>query len=114
VTCVADPSDPTGRRCGACPSGYAGDSTTKNGCKDVDECDDGNNGGCFALSTCVNTAGGRTCAGCPAGYAGNGRSCADVDECADGYNGGCDALTRCVNQPGASACSVGLCKLESS
>ena len=46
---LAPPSD--GYKCGECPPGYTGDGET---CVDVNECDDGNNGGCDALTTCTN------------------------------------------------------------
>lgn len=104
VTCAADPSDPAGRECGACPAGYAGLSTEKNGCVDIDECAT-DNGGCFKLTTCVNSAGGRLCGACPAGYTGDGVTCVDVDECLED-NGGCDPLTKCENQPGSSVCTA--------
>ena len=65
---LAPPSD--GYKCGECPPGYTGDGET---CVDVNECDDGNNGGCDALTTCTNNVGGLpTCGACPTGYKGSG------------------------------------------
>ena len=107
VSCMALPWEATGRLCGGCPAGFTGNGSVVGGCVDVDECLE-NNGGCFHLSTCVNSQGGRACGPCPAGYVGDGVTCADVDECLEN-NGGCDPLTACVNTVGGVAC--GACPL---
>src|SRR6185312_15773928 len=38
---------------------------------DINECLT-SNGGCDALTTCINTNGSRLCSGCPSGYQGSG------------------------------------------
>lgn len=40
-------------------------------CQDIDECQDGRNGGCVTNSYCINTAGSYTCGDCVDGYQGN-------------------------------------------
>nr|XP_046914139.1 cartilage oligomeric matrix protein-like [Dermatophagoides farinae] len=40
-------------------------------CQDIDECQDGRNGGCVSNSYCINTAGSYTCGDCVDGYQGN-------------------------------------------
>ena len=54
-----------GFRCTACPPGYRGPRVQGVGleyarrnrqvCRDIDECSDGNNGGCVSNSQCLNT-----------------------------------------------------------
>jgi len=41
---------------------------------DIDECEDGNNGGCDANADCINKPGSRKCI-CKPGYFGNGLWC---------------------------------------
>ena len=43
-------------------------------CTDINECDDGNNGGCNVNAQCINTIGSRKCV-CNIGYIGNGCRC---------------------------------------
>ncbi|KAH8370982.1 hypothetical protein KR093_005865, partial [Drosophila rubida] len=61
-------------RCAACPPGYTGDGKY---CRDIDECRDGNNGGCSQRPTvsCTNTEGSYRCGRCPIGWTGDGHSC---------------------------------------
>nr|XP_058903751.1 thrombospondin-3 isoform X2 [Kogia breviceps] len=76
-----------GFHCEACPRGYKGTRVSgvgidyarasKQVCNDIDECNDGNNGGCDPNSICTNTV-------CNVGWAGNGNVCGpDTD--IDGY-----------------------------
>lgn len=54
-----------GFRCENCPAGFTGPSVSGIGiefaranrqrCTDINECDDGNNGGCVPNSQCINT-----------------------------------------------------------
>ena len=41
-----------------CKAGFLWNGTA---CNDIDECLDGNNGGCHALANCTNTYGSRNC-----------------------------------------------------
>ncbi|OQR67485.1 thrombospondin-4-like [Tropilaelaps mercedesae] len=88
-----------GFSCGPCPRGYTGrplegigaDSIRlhKQQCFDVNECDDGNNGGCVENSVCINTQGGFRCGDCIEGFVGNQTAgcrttpglCPDSTEC---------------------------------
>ncbi|KAH0515256.1 Thrombospondin-3 [Microtus ochrogaster] len=76
-----------GFHCEACPPGYKGTQVSgvgidyarasKQVCNDIDECNDGDNGGCDPNSICTNTV-------CNVGWAGNGNVCGpDTD--IDGY-----------------------------
>ncbi len=51
-----------------CKPGFLDDAGT---CRDVNECAT-NNGGCDALTVCINTPGARTCGACPTGDLGDG------------------------------------------
>lgn len=89
-----------GAVCGACPDGFAGDGET---CSDIDECAT-ENGGCDALTLCMNTSGSFACGDCPSGYEGDGSSsCTDIDECLTD-NGGCSTLAECTNTEGSVQC----------
>ena len=100
VTCTETIS---GAVCGACPSGYSGDSAS--GCIDINECDT-NHGGCDQLVTCHNTDGGFTCGTCPTGYESDGAGgCQDVNECL-AMNGGCDPAADCTNTIGSFICGA--------
>ena len=39
---------------------------------DVNECEDGSNGGCHRLRECINTVGGMRCGDCPDGFSNDG------------------------------------------
>lgn len=70
-----------GFRCGPCPPGYTGRDIQGIGidyarsvrqlCLDLNECDDGRNGGCTENSQCINTMGSYTCGECIEGFIGN-------------------------------------------
>nr|GEX49769.1 wall-associated receptor kinase 2-like [Tanacetum cinerariifolium] len=53
-----------------CSAGYQGNPYLKDGCQDVNECDDPDLSGC--IYACNNTAGNYTCK-CPKGHSGDGR-----------------------------------------
>ncbi|KAJ9554241.1 hypothetical protein OSB04_018286 [Centaurea solstitialis] len=60
-----------GYRC-RCTPGYAGNPYLENNCTNINECEDGNNGGCE--HECVDLNGGFECR-CPKGYKKDGRGC---------------------------------------
>lgn len=70
-----------GFRCGPCPVGYTGRDVEGVGleyahsarqlCLDINECDDGRNGGCVENSQCMNTMGSFVCGECIEGFIGN-------------------------------------------
>ncbi|XP_078314791.1 thrombospondin-3-like [Crassostrea virginica] len=70
-----------GFKCATCPPGYSGNDvfgvgienleTLKQVCEDVNECEDGNNGGCVDYSHCTNTLGSFNCGECIEDYVGN-------------------------------------------
>ena len=94
---MAEPCDPRcqctnlqpGYRCEPCPSGFTDGSggnnkagvvqgvglefarTHKQQCYELNECNDGRNGGCVPNSECVNTDGSFYCGDCLSGYVGN-------------------------------------------
>jgi len=73
---------------------------------EVNECNDGNNGGCWIsddghFTACKDTFRGRQCK-CPEGFLGNGFECEDVDECALDIDM-CE--DKCINTLGSYACS---------
>ena len=82
-----------------CSDFYEGDGIT---CTDIDECADGNNGGCDVEATCTNNIGAAPSCQCNDFYEGDGITCSDIDECADGNNGGCDANATCTNNIGVA------------
>ncbi|KAK3261845.1 hypothetical protein CYMTET_29268 [Cymbomonas tetramitiformis] len=84
VTCSMLPSGDLD--CGPCPDGYSGTGVT---CEDIDECQDGTDGGCHFLTECINLPGGHICSACPEGYIGSGETrCSAVTDCSEN-NGGC-------------------------
>ncbi|KAK3864814.1 hypothetical protein Pcinc_029530 [Petrolisthes cinctipes] len=71
-----------GFRCDPCPSGFTGSNglqgigldfaqQNRQRCYDINECEDGNNGGCAHNSRCYNTDGSYQCGECLAGFTGN-------------------------------------------
>ncbi|KAK3096942.1 hypothetical protein FSP39_005000 [Pinctada imbricata] len=110
-----------GYRCTDCPKGYTGNHVVGVGiesirnmlqvCKDVDECMNGDNGGCVEHSSCINTVGSFRCGECADGYTGNQTvGCRKLGTlCADGTE--CSSSARCVILPGMDAfgcqCKIG-------
>ncbi|XP_056022997.1 cartilage oligomeric matrix protein-like isoform X2 [Ostrea edulis] len=70
-----------GFRCSNCPLGYAGNDVSgvgiegleslKQTCEDINECEDGKNGGCVDYSHCTNTPGSFICGECFDDFTGN-------------------------------------------
>ncbi|XP_069624963.1 thrombospondin-3 isoform X1 [Ranitomeya imitator] len=110
-----------GFRCEACPRGYRGNSVSgvgvdyakasKQVCTDIDECNDGNNGGCAANSICTNTVGSYKCGPCKPGFVGNqSLGCAPKKSCAGPAFNPCHVNAHCVferNGDVTCACNVG-------
>eukprot|EP00820_Chromera_velia_P006893 Cvel_19350.t1-p1 / transcript=Cvel_19350.t1 / gene=Cvel_19350 / organism=Chromera_velia_CCMP2878 / gene_product=Fibulin-1, putative / transcript_product=Fibulin-1, putative / location=Cvel_scaffold1661:37338-41065(+) / protein_length=822 / sequence_SO=supercontig / SO=protein_coding / is_pseudo=false len=86
-----------------CSVGFEGQDPLPRGadCRDINECNDGFNGGCD--QQCTNTAGSFYCS-CDSGWSlgSDEKTCLDINECATN-NGGCPQL--CVNMPGSFECS---------
>jgi thrombospondin 2/3/4/5 len=112
---LAEPCDPRqschnlqpGYRCGPCPAGFSTSGATngvgieharhyRQSCVDINECEDGNNGGCAPNSLCINTEGSYRCGHCARGYSGNQTiGCyRGPGLCADGTL--CDRNAECV------------------
>ncbi|XP_078355791.1 cartilage oligomeric matrix protein-like, partial [Oculina patagonica] len=93
-----------GFKCSACPKGFLGNSTMGIGadfaenikqiCNDIDECNDGKNGGCSVHSKCINTEGSYSCSACRDGYVG------------DPYNE-CIVIKYCSDDPKSNPCGQG-------
>lgn len=110
-----------GFRCTPCPRGYRGSAVwgvgvdyakaSKQICTDIDECNDGNNGGCDPNAVCTNTEGSYRCGPCRSGFVGNGTSgCAPRRPCSAPGPSPCDANGFCAfERHGAitCACNVG-------
>ncbi|KAK8737436.1 hypothetical protein OTU49_004483, partial [Cherax quadricarinatus] len=104
--CSSDPpvqcvNFPGGFVCGHCPQGYTGNGFV---CRDIDECLNGNNGGCSPYSVCYNTLGGRRCGPCAAGYTGDGVTC--VPAPSPCQRSPCHYLARCFDDPRISSTYV--------
>jgi hypothetical protein len=119
-----------GSVCTECAAGFQLNASGT-ACVDVNECLDGNNGGCstdppvtcrnnpvpgqpancdpcppgYTDAVCTNTPGSRTCA-CAPGFTGDGVNCTDVNECQID-NGGCSVNAVCTNTPGSRTCACG-------
>ncbi|XP_050711023.1 cartilage oligomeric matrix protein-like isoform X2 [Eriocheir sinensis] len=127
---LAGPCDPRvrctnlspGFRCEGCPPGFTGSMglqgigidfarQNRQRCYDLDECNDGRNGGCVDNSQCINTEGSYYCGQCRAGFVGNQTSgCRNgTGLCPDGRQ--CDVNADCVKPFGLDRytckCKVG-------
>lgn len=117
-------TDRIGFQCGQCPSGYSSDTSVygtgiddarrlRQTCLDVDECQDGRNGGCVANSVCINTVGSFRCGSCESGFVGNQSVGCHADDgrtiCPDGTI--CNENAFCVKRKGfinyVCQCNVG-------
>ncbi|XP_009320179.1 PREDICTED: thrombospondin-3, partial [Pygoscelis adeliae] len=110
-----------GFRCEPCPRGYRGNTisgvgadyarASKQVCTDIDECNDGNNGGCDPNSICTNTLGSYKCGPCKSGFVGNQTSgCIPQKSCSIPTSNPCDINGFCVferNGEISCACNVG-------
>uniref|UniRef100_A0A8B9UXG4 Thrombospondin 3 n=1 Tax=Anas zonorhyncha TaxID=75864 RepID=A0A8B9UXG4_9AVES len=110
-----------GFRCEPCPRGYRGNTVSgvgadyakasKQVCTDIDECNDGNNGGCDPNSICTNTLGSYKCGPCKSGFVGNQTSgCIPQRSCSTPTSNPCDINGFCVferNGEISCACNVG-------
>ncbi|MBN3283035.1 TSP4 protein, partial [Polyodon spathula] len=109
-----------GFRCDACPVGYTGPivkglgityaKTTKQVCVDIDECNNGKNGGCAPNSICTNTKGSFRCGGCKAGYIGDqAKGCRPERSCGNGQLNTCHIHAQCVvERDGNISCVCGI------
>ncbi|MPC21633.1 Thrombospondin-3a [Portunus trituberculatus] len=111
-----------GFRCESCPPGFTGSvglqgigiefaRLNQQRCYDINECNDGRNGGCVDNSQCVNTEGSYYCGQCRAGFVGNQTlGCRNgTGLCPDGKQ--CDVNAECVRPFGLDRyickCKVG-------
>uniref|UniRef100_A0AAQ6A8K8 Cartilage oligomeric matrix protein n=1 Tax=Amphiprion ocellaris TaxID=80972 RepID=A0AAQ6A8K8_AMPOC len=105
---------PQGIKCGACPDGMEGNGThcidVDEVCKDINECDGSNNGGCVENSVCMNTPGSFRCGPCKPGYVGDQRrGCKPERACGNGQPNPCHASAECiVHREGAIECRCGV------
>nr|DBA13805.1 TPA: hypothetical protein GDO54_004844 [Pyxicephalus adspersus] len=80
-------------------------------CSDIDECNDGNNGGCDANSICTNTVGSYKCGPCKPGFVGNqSLGCVPKKSCISPAFNPCHVNAHCVferNGDVTCACNVG-------
>ncbi|XP_043936136.1 thrombospondin-3 isoform X2 [Protopterus annectens] len=110
-----------GFQCEPCPPGYKGNmvsgigiehaKSSKQVCTDIDECTDGNNGGCVTNSICTNTIGSFFCGSCKAGFIGNQTvGCVPRRSCSSAFFNLCDVNAQCViewNGDVSCVCKVG-------
>ncbi|KAK1174267.1 thrombospondin-4-like isoform X2 [Acipenser oxyrinchus oxyrinchus] len=109
-----------GFRCDACPLGYTGPivkglgityaKTTKQVCVDIDECNNGKNGGCAPNSICTNSKGSFRCGGCKTGYIGDqAKGCRPERSCGNGQLNTCHIHAQCVvERDGDISCMCGI------
>ncbi|XP_047560617.1 thrombospondin-3 isoform X2 [Lutra lutra] len=110
-----------GFHCEACPRGYKGTRVSgvgidyarasKQVCNDVDECNDGNNGGCDPNSICTNTVGSFKCGPCRLGFLGNqSQGCLPARTCHSPAHSPCHVHAHCLferNGAVSCVCNVG-------
>ncbi|KAM8961931.1 thrombospondin-4 isoform 1-T1 [Pelodytes ibericus] len=115
VRCV---NNSPGFRCEACPPGYMGTSIQgvgitydKQVCTDINECENGRNGGCVVNSLCTNTMGSYRCGPCKAGYVGDqAKGCKPEKSCRISGLNPCHSSAQCIEEKGGEilcVCSVG-------
>uniref|UniRef100_A0A5F8GYL8 Thrombospondin 3 n=2 Tax=Monodelphis domestica TaxID=13616 RepID=A0A5F8GYL8_MONDO len=109
-----------GFHCEACPQGYKGTQVSgvgidyarasKQVCNDVDECNDGNNGGCDPNSICTNTVGSFKCGPCRSGFLGNqSQGCLPARACQSPAHNPCHVHAHCLfERNGAVSCSCNI------
>uniref|UniRef100_A0A7N8XTN6 Si:ch211-43f4.1 n=1 Tax=Mastacembelus armatus TaxID=205130 RepID=A0A7N8XTN6_9TELE len=109
-----------GFRCGSCPAGYTGPqvqgvgltfaTANKQVCRDINECEGPNNGGCVENSVCMNTPGSFRCGPCNPGYVGDQRQgCKPERACGNGQPNPCHASAECiVHREGTIECQCGV------
>nr|KAF6398212.1 thrombospondin 3 [Rousettus aegyptiacus] len=105
-----------GFHCEACPRGYKGTRVSgvgidyarasKQVCSDIDECNDGNNGGCDPNSICTNTLGSFRCGPCRLGFLGNqSQGCVPARTCHSPAHSPCHVHAHCLfERNGAVSC----------
>nr|XP_017821822.1 thrombospondin-3 isoform X10 [Callithrix jacchus] len=105
-----------GFHCEACPRGYKGIQVSgvgidyarasKQVCNDIDECNDGNNGGCDPNSICTNTVGSFKCGPCRSGFLGNqSQGCLPARTCHSPAHSPCHIHAHCLfERNGAVSC----------
>ncbi|KAM9686574.1 thrombospondin-3 isoform 9-T9 [Trichechus inunguis] len=105
-----------GFHCEACPPGYKGTRVSgvgidyarasKQVCNDIDECTDGNNGGCDPNSICTNTVGSFKCGPCRLGFLGNqSQGCLPARTCHSPVHSPCHVHAHCLfERNGAVSC----------
>ncbi|XP_053557332.1 thrombospondin-4 [Bombina bombina] len=110
-----------GFKCEACPPGYTGPivqgvgityaKQNKQICTDVNECENGRNGGCVLNSICTNTMGSFRCGPCKAGYVGDQiRGCKPQKSCRTRDLNPCHPSAQCIEERGGEVtcvCTVG-------
>ncbi|XP_070587206.1 thrombospondin-3-like [Erythrolamprus reginae] len=110
-----------GFRCEPCPPGYKGNLVTGVGadyakaskqiCTDVDECNNGNNGGCDPNAICTNTVGSFKCGPCKSGFVEKeAGSCTPQKACESPSHNPCDVNGYCLferNGDVSCSCNVG-------
>ncbi|MEE6458487.1 hypothetical protein FKM82_000305 [Ascaphus truei] len=110
-----------GYKCEACPPGYTGATVqgigvayakqNKQVCADVNECENGRNGGCVLNSVCINTMGSFRCGPCKPGHVGDQiKGCKSEQSCRIRGLNPCHASAQCIEERGGDitcVCSVG-------
>ncbi|XP_063819539.1 thrombospondin-4 [Pseudophryne corroboree] len=110
-----------GFRCESCPPGYTGPivqgvGTTyakqnKQICLDINECENGRNGGCVSNSICTNTMGSFRCGPCNSGYLGDqSKGCTLQRNCWNRAQNPCHINAECIEEKNGDItciCTVG-------
>ncbi|XP_069783892.1 cartilage oligomeric matrix protein isoform X2 [Narcine bancroftii] len=109
-----------GFQCDPCPRGYRGPRIQgigktialmhKQVCMDINECDNGFNGGCDPNSICTNTPGSFRCGLCKAGYIGDQlQGCRPEKVCTNGAPSPCHREAQCsMTQNNKISCVCGI------